>query len=279
MKAHFSSDGAYLHLASLEAQELPNPKPSKSKSSRSDTKHSVTDKAEAKPSLQLSLFVTTHRLSQRKTTRSPPNLMHRAKLSLGSFTSISVAQMPISLTWTPNDLYCTVSSNHFRVFRIGLFKGIDPSSTTELSAEPKLSSNVTVPKNENLLPDSTRVREVRYYPPTSEGVPGAILIGSLNPTAHRRIKEMSSSADKRHVEELPDVTSPPIGLFVTDDDLGGWISEEGREDELKGKNGRSGGLERNVEKFDAEDDCEFRPRSFVKMCFKNAYLTTRFQVT
>jgi hypothetical protein len=267
MKPQFSTDGAYLHLASLEAQEITKPKASKSESREHDhdTKDKPTEKTKSsKPTLQLSLFLTTHRLSQHKTTRSPPNLIHRSKLSLGLFSSISVAQMPLSLAWTPTQLYCTVSGNHLRVFRIELFKAIPlstipPNSLTttgDLATQPKLNSNITVPKNDILLPDSTRVREIRYYPSSPEGNLGTILIGSLNPSAHRRIKEMSVSDDMQHSEELPDVTSPPIGLFIKEDDLGGWVGEEGREEELNGRRGKAGGLERKIERFDAEDDCK-----------------------
>lgn len=63
-----------------------------------------------------------------------------------------------------------------------------------------------------------------------------------------------------HTEAIPDVTSPPIGLFVTEEELGGWISEEGREALLAGRRGR-GGLERKVERFDAKDDCTLLPLS------------------
>jgi hypothetical protein len=123
-----------------------------------------------------------------------------------------------------------------------------------------------MPKNEILLPDSSRVREIHYYPPLSEGHPGAVLIGSLNPAAHRRIKEMTISAGGHGAEELPDVSSPPIGVFVTEEDLGGWVSGEGREQVLKGRHGRGGGLERKIERFDAEDDCElYRLHTFVQL--------------
>lgn len=272
MKAHFSADGAYLHLASLEAQEISKSKSSKSKSSSNGTKNDKADKAKPKVSLQLSLLVSTHRLSLRKTTRSPPKMIHCAKLSLGSSNSLSVAQMPISISWTSTHLYCTVSSNSFRVYRVALFQtsqSANHSSTVDgLGTQPQLNSNVAVPKNETLLPDSSRVREVRYYPPTSEEASGIILIGSLNPTSHRRIKELSDTEHENHDEGLPDVTSPPIGLFVKADDLGGWVSEEGREAELKGRHGRSGGLERRVEQFDAEDDCKSHICCPLSLCQK-----------
>lgn len=63
--------------------------------------------------------------------------------------------------------------------------------------------------------------------------------------------------DARHFDKLPDASAPPIGLYVTEADLGGWVSQEERLEDVKGRHGRGGGLERRVEKFDAEDDCEY----------------------
>lgn len=167
-----------------------------------------------------------------------------------------MAQIPVSLTWTNDHIYCAISGNHLRVIKVELFRQTSKES----------SGNIAVPKNEILLPDSSRVREVRYYPPPSEGLPGAVLIGSLNPAAHRHIKEIAIAGDGHEGEELPDVTSPPIGVYVTENDLGGWVSEEGREQVLKGRHGRGGGLERKIERFDAEDDCKFhRILGFVQL--------------
>jgi hypothetical protein len=123
---------------------------------------------------------------------------------------------------------------------------------------------VMVPRNEIFLPDSARVRSIQYFPPDEEtaliGIKGTILIGSLNAIKDRRIKEMwVYDSDKMHLDDLPDVTSPLIGLFITEKDLGGWITEEGRIAELEKGRGRGGGLERKIEKFDAEDDCDIEP--------------------
>lgn len=119
MKCNFSDDGSYLHIASLEAHPLPAPKTSKAEI-REEEK---ATKAAAKksPLLELSLFVTTHRLSQAKTTRSPPHQVHYVKIKIGNFATISVSQIPLTITWSPTHVYCTSSSRILRVFKIALF--------------------------------------------------------------------------------------------------------------------------------------------------------------
>ncbi|CZR51156.1 uncharacterized protein PAC_01031 [Phialocephala subalpina] len=260
IKPQFSADGAHLHLASLEAQTLPKPKRSKSEDKKE------TSKEDRKPLLRTSLFITTHRLSASKTTRAPPTLVHRVKIFLGVFESISASQMPFSLTWTKEFLYVVCSSMKLRMFRIALFPHTSLLSHPERDADDRNRKEemVMVSKNEIFLPDSARVRSVQYFPPDEEtpsiARKGTILIGSLNSIKDRRIKEMwVYDTDTAHLDELPDVTSPPIGLFVTEEDLGGWITEEGRIAELEKGRGRGGGLERKIEKFDAEDDCDIEP--------------------
>ncbi|KAE8447852.1 hypothetical protein EG329_010081 [Mollisiaceae sp. DMI_Dod_QoI] len=255
IKPQFSADGVHLHLASLEAQSLPR------------QGNRETSKDDSRLSLRISLFIATHRLSVSNTTRVPPTLIHHVNIILGAFKSISVSQLPFSLTWTKEFLYVVCSSMKLRMFRIALFppQYLLPHIGTS-GDEPKRKTQkvVTVPKNEIFLPDSARVREVQYFPPddgTSQvGREGTILIGSLNYVKDRRIKEMLAyDEDTVHIDRLPNITSPPIGLFVTEEDLGGWITEEGRIAELEKGRGRNGGLERKIERFDADDDCDIEP--------------------
>ncbi|CAG8981390.1 hypothetical protein HYALB_00009602 [Hymenoscyphus albidus] len=123
-------------------------------------------------------------------------------------------------------------------------------NTSSLEAPSK------VPKNNIYLPDSCRVREMQYYPPPLSNIsqPGSVMIGSLNTISQRHIQEMPVYRQTdSHTDPLPDLISPPIGMFVSEEDLGGWISEDGRVIEVSK---RAGGLQRKIENFDANDDCD-----------------------
>jgi hypothetical protein len=79
IKAHFSPTGEYVHFAALEAQ----------------TQDPKAD--EEKGALILSLQISTHRLSVRKTTRSPPRLMYRTNIKLGTVPTLNVSGSPYTL--------------------------------------------------------------------------------------------------------------------------------------------------------------------------------------
>ena len=97
MQCHFSPCGKYLHIVSLEGQQQKLTKAGR--------------KAGSEPSLLVSAFILTHRLSDRKTSRSPPNLIHRAKVSLGITNSLSPTRMPAQVTWATKVVYLSSSSD------------------------------------------------------------------------------------------------------------------------------------------------------------------------
>lgn len=118
------------------------------------------------PSTLLSAFISTHRLSKRKTTRSPPLLIHRVKISLGKHSS---TEMPIQITWSAEHAFISSSSesNDLSLFRVELF------------APPKGEKKdlVCVPRESILLPKSARSVGVRYFPPRPQDARALVAIG------------------------------------------------------------------------------------------------------
>ncbi len=125
-----------------------------------------------KAPLFLSAFISTHRLSRRKTSRSPPVLIHRAKISIGGTKTLCPTRMPMEVTWAPKEVYFSNSSeaNHLIIFRVELF--------ASNIADGENSSTVSVPRKIILLPESARSRSVYYFPPKAGDTRALILIGS-----------------------------------------------------------------------------------------------------
>ncbi|KAI3611445.1 nacht and ankyrin domain protein [Moniliophthora roreri] len=255
MKCHFSPSGQHLHIVALEGRKKPAPRtPSK-----------------ANKPLKLALLVTTYRLSNRKTTHSPPTLIHRSRVNLGSTYSLPVSSLPFSLTWTPKLLYFTVSRKVLKVYRIRLFP--DPAAN---EAEGRFSIDrnaVLVPRKLIFLPDTAAGRAVHFFPAPDggESTEARIIIGTENrgsavymgstghegaPSNELHVVEMS-----RDVKGLKGMLSPPVGCFVDEQsDLGGWVKSSDRT-EVADDMG-IGRLDRRREKFDFEDDCDLEPYIF-----------------
>lgn len=249
MKCHFSPCSKYLHIASLEARQM--------KQSRSDLK------ASNKPRLALAAFISTHRLSSRKTARSPPTLIHRVKIILESTSSLCPTRMPVEVTWTPKEVHLSSSSdtNQLTLFRVDLFPPAKDIVNHEYSA-------VSVPKLPILLPASARSRSVHYYPPQPNSKDALILVGSwaCKPDAEDD-KDKTTPEDGRGdfdtVRGLPETVSPPIGFYVdVDKDLGGWGASNAEEEIDKDKD--KGQLKQKMEIFAAEDDCDIEHYFFTK---------------
>lgn len=249
MKCHFSPCSKYLHIVSLEARQM--------KQSRSDIK------AGNKPRLALAAFVSTHRLSSRKTARSPPTLVHRVKIILESTSSLCPTRMPLEVTWTPQEVYLSSSSDmdQLTLFRVDLFPPAKDIADREYSA-------VSVPKLPILLPASARSRSVHYYPPQPNGKDALILIGSWAcQTDADDDKTKTTAEDGRDdfdtVQGLPETVSPPIGFYVdVEKDLGGWGASNAEEEIDKDKD--QGQLKQKMEIFTAEDDCDIEHYFFTK---------------
>lgn len=239
IKSKFSPCGGFIHFAALEGR----PKENESK-------------------MHLSLQVSTHRLSSRKTAKSPPRLLFRTNSPLGESPSISVSRLPYTLTWTEKELFFVTRGQEFNVMRIPLFKS---------------SNEKTVPvcytQNPIYLPRSAESRTVYYFPPSAslsktkkekdkdknkEEI-GKIIIGS-----HSSIPSQGLIVPRRSMVQ------PPIGVLVKEEtDLGGWkcrsvdvdvdVDDKGKKERINMQGGR---LQGKFESFDLKEDCDIVPYLF-----------------
>ncbi|KAG1822542.1 uncharacterized protein BJ212DRAFT_1476967 [Suillus subaureus] len=251
MKIHFSECGEFLHIATLEAQ-------GKAPKLKKDS--------EPLPPINLAVLVCTYHLSRRKTSRSPPQQIHRMKLALGQTTRLHVSKMPFTLTWTSKDLYFSCSEKSLRVYRIPLF------STTEEKAEEDLQP-VWTPRKPFFLPHSAINRAVYYFPPAEnksgkQQLPARILIGS-DFTALKDIEPNEAEEEygvllvKRVIEHSVRRRGefhPPIGCYVDEDtNLGGWVDSHARANILQDHGVGRLDPRMPVEHFNPDDDCDLEP--------------------
>lgn len=239
MKCQFSACGRFVHIVALEGQQ-----PTKKK--RSVESHEIN----------IAVLVSTYRLSQRKTTRSPPTLIHRIRVKLGTTKSLSVTKLPFTLTWTSNDVYVTSSDAILRVLRVPLFK-------PEKGAQ-EVDDMVLMPRKPVFLPESAQNRQVHYFPsksgPDGSGeLTARIIVGS---ETRKQIEEERgaehgvefSTAGCTFVGQQGEI-SPPIGCYVNEEvDLGGWGKSYDMTD-IPVQLG-IGSLDRRLERFNPDDDCD-----------------------
>ena len=244
MQCHFSPCGKFLHVVSLEGQQ--------------ERLTRAKRKAGNEPSLLVSAFISTHRLSERKTARSPPRLIHRAKVSLGCTDSLCPTRMPVKVTWATTKVYLASSSetNELALFCIDLFRSSEPEV-----GEP---SAISVPRQTVLLPQSARSRTVQYFPPVSPHAKGLVYIGSwASGSRGRGASKGDAAAEVDTVQGLPESVSPPIGFYVDENvDLGGWGPTNAVAD-LNAETDR-GQLKQRMEKFAHEDDCDIEHYFFTR---------------
>lgn len=259
MKASFSSCGKYIHIASLEAQDLQKLHGKKRKTSSERGKATETEANRSderagsgiQKEIKLAAFVTTYRLSQSKTTRSSPVLVHRAKATIGSFAALSTDKLPATFTWTGDDVYLTVNVHcRLRVIRIALF----PRARDDRPSVPLVS----VPRESVMLPLSAMNRQVQYIPPIGParrelGV-GLVFMGSQDGKTAVRLR----SSDGGCCDGDPSLAmyqSAPMGFWVHEKrDLGGWVPCDSVDTVRNGF--RDGQLTRKMERFNVDDDCD-----------------------
>ncbi|CCM02990.1 uncharacterized protein FIBRA_05105 [Fibroporia radiculosa] len=239
MKCRFSACGRFLHIAALEGQQ-----PVQKKGTQN------------RQGLDIAVLVSTYRLSSRKTSRSPPTLIHRVRVKLGNKESLSVTKLPYTVTWAANELYISCSDRLLRVHRVPLFKSAIEDQEDE--------DAVLVPRKPIFLPETAMNRQVHYFPSRNEGSDEAsnahVLIGSeirkkeSQPLEH----DVEFSTIGRTFVGLQGEFSPPIGCYLDDEsDLGGW-GKSYDSTEIPGQLG-IGCLDRRLEKFDFDDDCDLEP--------------------
>lgn len=238
IKAHFSSSGEYLHFAALEAQ-TEKPK-----------------EQDGKESLQLSLQVSTHRLSIRKTTRSPPRLLYRTTISLGTVATLNVSSSPYTLHWTDQELYVTTRGETLDVMKIPLFPDAKSGE-----------ARVCHIQKEVYLPRTIEWRSLHFFPATS-----TLPLGSRHNSFEQRIDEgvkmakiiigSHSSLPSQNVIVPAYQVSPPIGVLLHDErDLGGWKCKPitAVSDDKQRVNNAGGRLQGKFETFDQSEDCDIVP--------------------
>ncbi|KAI9647062.1 hypothetical protein NHQ30_005064 [Ciborinia camelliae] len=231
VKPKFSSCGGFIHFAALEGRPMEN-----------------------EPKMHLSLQISTHRLSSRKTAKSPPRLVFKTNIPLGESPSMSVSRLPYTLTWTEKELFFVTRGQELSVMRIPLFK----------APEEKMVP-VCYTQNPIYLPRSADSRNVYYFPPCSSKSKkdkdkekiGKLIIGSY-----------SSIPSQELIVPRPSMVQPPIGVLVKEDtDLGGWKCKN-VDAEMDGKvnkekvNIQGGRLQGKFESFDMKEDCDIVPYLF-----------------
>jgi len=178
IECHFSAGGDYIHIAALEMQRYLPKKPRSRKSKTDNNK----DQAELEKDKQkreyekarpeCDLLIATYRLSQRKTTRAPPVLVHRVQLSLGR---VQLAKGLPTFTWAPGEIYVAYSADdELKVYRIGLF---NVQSSRDRSATPVIHA----PGTPITIKDSEAQGEICFHPPGAARGKAKIVITGEQP--------------------------------------------------------------------------------------------------
>jgi len=177
---------------------------------------------------ELSFSVITYKLNEQNPTRIAPERVWQTQVSVSKRFSASVFQLPFTVTWGSAEVYVTFSDPCLRVFRAQLFA---PGGVTGSEAVA-----VHVPRNRMFLPRSAKERFVHFLPPTDMQMDALVIISSR-------------SRNKQ---------SPPIGVHLKAEDLGGWVPMS----ENDGTNRKVAKMREDVmDDFDSEDDCDLIPFS------------------
>ena len=238
----FSSCGTFLHVGSVEAIQrklkcVPH--------TRSIFREKHYD---------LAFHVTTMRLSATDPARRRPTIISRQCHALGIWNKPFVSILPYSWTWTPAATYFTMTGSKLRVYRIPL-----PSPHTSLAekqAMTKLTQTsccspalITTPSETIFLPRSARERSVHFFPPREP---------STEEQSHSETPGTARNSTLIIGPRYGPKPSPPIGVYLSEIDLGPWINihdKEGEERMRPPKRRFTGAFE----EFDEDDDCDIIP--------------------
>lgn len=259
VQCHFSACGSYLHIASLDGFIY-------------QTQH-------GQRSLGLRLHVSTHCLSRRKTTRSPPRLMYRTSLGLpAAYTQamqLSVSSLPYTLTWADNHVFVTRSQTPLKVYRLPLFKHVEESEKTESSPKAVFTNTTDV-----YLPASVEMRRVFFFPASDshktkiktrpaagvkdkrkEAYVATVIIGAQN---QGQSVTNAGSEDGETILTKWGRTLPQ-GVHLTAAQFGKWegvdphSGDSNVERLARAETWRGGQLDAKFEKFDQSEDCDIIP--------------------
>ncbi|KAL3253299.1 hypothetical protein ABHI18_009601 [Aspergillus niger] len=229
IKAHFSGDGQHLHLAALEAREA-----------------AKSDKEEA--SILLSLQVSTHRLSEHKTANSPPRMIFRTTVELGSTPRLSVSSLPHFLTWSDTHLFFTSRNAKLDVLRIPLFR----------PAGDKVDLNICSLQEPIFLPRSIEARNMYFFP--SQGTTKKIPRKKETKSA-TLILGAQTCLPSQGILVPRHMCYPPIAVFLREDKDLIWACKSSNEEARK-INNACGRLRGKFESFDHNEDCDIIPYLF-----------------
>lgn len=233
IKAHFSSNGQYLHLAALEASGV---------------------LGKDKPSVKLNLQVSTHRLSSRKTASSPPRLIFHKEIDAGAVPCIPVSDLPFFVTWTDRELFFLNRGNHLDITRIPLFHNAERTSPLICSLKEPI-----------FLPRSTVSRSMRFVP-----APGSSISESGSTADREGTKGVASlvlgsysSCPARRGPVPKNICDTPIAVFFREGEDGDLVwhckPTSGEVNERPPVNSACGRLKGKFESFNQKEDCDIVP--------------------
>ncbi|KAI1105315.1 hypothetical protein F4804DRAFT_304514 [Jackrogersella minutella] len=226
----FSPCGAFLRVAIIDATaQKPN----------SVAALDINGSDTTKRRLCLNLHVLILRLSATSPTKNPPKLLRTTSCLLGcSCARPFIPVLPFAFTWTDADLYLTISESYLRVYHVAL-PDLREQHCDSVDTPTGISSGftITVPGETILLPRSSHNRSVQFFPATKPGGNATVIIGprgGYHP-------------------------SPPIGVYLSERDLGIWVCPEER-NEGGGMYNPQITLEGQLEEpWDDDNDCIIIP--------------------
>jgi hypothetical protein len=249
----FSPCGRYLHIASLDGR--------------------VEKDEDGDAEMVLGLHITTHRLSSRKPTRSPPRLVHRVSLTLDkTYNEINkLLTLPYTLTWTSSHLYVTENNLLLKVRRVPLHR----KENTDDETYRHLTSDVCVNTGDVFLPMSAASRKIYFFNQAAQKQDGKaksktkvkakakeeyVATVFIGPSSHAQ----PQTPEVGVTEEIAARQLLPQGAHLTASQFEGWRSVKAAESEdakkmHKAETWRGGLLHAKFEKFDRSEDCDIVP--------------------
>jgi len=175
----------------------------------------------------LTVVATTLRISSSKSSINRPVTIAKKIHNLGVWKTLYFPTIPYTWTWTKSAAYFCINGLTLRVYKIPLAVPGIPIREDD---------PVTTPSQTIFLPHSAQERAVQFFPPSPRATHSTVTIGP----------------------QYGPESSPAIGVYLRDKDLGPWVDVKEKEDanSLKGLKRRATG---KFEEFDTDDDCDIIP--------------------